>query len=129
MIDQAYVSHLRNRQKLYVKLLLCCITLVPVGFVGMALLPGNAGLWFGALPDIALVLVIVLIVPLFRFAASPCPQCKKPFHQPGGFIKNVFCSARLSDRHCIHCGFSLETDRGNVEQPAAQVQSEGAPSD
>lgn len=107
MIDQQYVEKLRVQQKLYVRLLLSCIALLPIGVLGMICVPGRAALWFAALPEIGLLLVLALMIPFYRFAASPCPRCGKQFHLPGGFIKNMFCSARLSDKQCIHCEFSL----------------------
>jgi hypothetical protein len=107
MIDQEYVLRLRGRQRFYVRLLLLCFLLVPIGIVGMVLLPRPIALWLGFLPDTALLLVLLLMVPFYRFGASPCPRCGQPFHHRGGFLKNMFLSARLSDRRCIHCGFMI----------------------
>jgi hypothetical protein len=130
MIDRQYVMQLRGRQKLYVRLLISCIALLPIGVLGMISAPGQATQWFAALPEVGLMLILALMFPCYRFAASPCPRCGRPLHLPGGFIKNVFCSGRLSDKNCIHCEFSLLTENeGRIVEPnIGQVSPEAAQS-
>ncbi len=109
MVDHAYARRLRRRQKLYGRLLISCVALLPIGLFGAAVFPPQVGFWFVAAMGMTPWMAMALIIPLLRFAHSPCPRCGKPFHSNPGASVGLRSTA-VDDPYCLHCGFSLDED-------------------
>ena len=115
-IDLEALRRLRARHSRMFKLFLLSVVLVLVGVPLCDAIPPPVGVWLALLPPVGLGLAAVLVYPL---AGTPCPRCGRPYYRPCGFW--VLYSINLTNRKCVHCGLSLDTE----EQETVEPETEG----